>query len=204
MTGFVKPAYQTISKYIDMGFCLKFIGLFLLFYYTNILFVNLTQPGDHYNAFIADNFNYIDGITASLSHTANFFSGLMGIETSVIAGKMLVSETGHRLFVKWECIGLGIFSFWLAFVLAQKISIRKKILFGLGGIVAIWLLNCIRISLLQVALVHNVKSLRDRWAFTKGMDHHDLYNYICYALIIVMMIFLINRGSQQKTSSKNA
>lgn len=204
MTGAVKNITNSVGRYVDLKFCLKFICLFLLFYYFNLLFVHLTQPGEYYNKAVAENFNYIDWITASLSHTANFFSQLMGIETSVIANKMLVAETGHRLFVKWQCIGLGIFSFWLAFVLAQNISTRKKILFSVGGILAIWLLNCMRISLLQFALVHNFKELRDRWSFTSGMDHHDLYNYFCYALILVMMIVLINKTSRQKSKSNNS
>jgi len=190
---------KSLNRYIDLGFIVKFIGLFLLFYYINIFFVQLTLPGKWHNDFFVNHLNYIQWITASLTHMSGYFADLIGVE-NYIRGNSVISEArGHGVNVKWECIGLGIYSFWLAFILAHKMSVKRKVLFSVGGIVVMWLLNCIRIALLLYGVDHNLKAWKKSWKFIGGINHHDLYNYVCYTLIIGM-IYLYYR----KTTKKNA
>ncbi len=42
-----------------LKFTLSFLVLFPAFYYFNIFYFGITSPGNHYNAFLADNLNYI-------------------------------------------------------------------------------------------------------------------------------------------------
>jgi len=103
--------------------------------------------------------------------------------------------------VKWECLGLGIFSFWTAFVLAQSLPIRKKILLTLGGIAGIWLLNCLRIGLLLVALEKDLKAWKQSWSFIGKVNHHDLFNYACYTFILLMILLYYKLSRRKKQTA---
>ncbi|MFT3705758.1 MAG: hypothetical protein QM802_25540 [Agriterribacter sp.] len=197
MLSYIKSVTGTLNRYIDLGFLLKFVGLFLALYYTNIFFVQLTLPGKWYSPFFAEHFNYISWLTSSLTHTANIITQAFGLDTSVVDDNILAANHGHRVVVKWECLGLGIFSFWLAFVMAQSLPTRKKILLALGGIIGIWLLNCIRIGLLLVALEKDLKAWKQSWRFIGKVNHHDLFNYACYTFIL-LMILVYYRVSRRK------
>lgn len=193
---------KSFNRYIDIGFVAKFIGLFLLFYYVNLFFVQLTLPGDWHNDFFVAHFNYIQWLTDSLTHMSGYIASLLGVENYVrVNTNSVVSVTsGRAVNVKWECIGLGIYSFWLAFILAHKMSFKRKLLFSVSGIIAMWLLNCIRIALLLYAVEHNLKAWKKSWKFIGDVNHHDLYNYACY-IIIIGMIYLYYRRTSKKAAA---
>ncbi len=88
------------------------------------------------------------------------------------------------------CAGLGIMSFWTAFIVAQNTCWRKKVAWCVAGILSIWIINCCRIALLFVAL-------QSKWHVNKFMDHHELFNLCAYAIIIIMM-FLYNKEGKLK------
>lgn len=199
VTKNVKHGIAFLNRYIDIKFLVKFIGLFLLFYYLNQLFVQLTLPESKwYNEFFASNLNYINWLTASLTHTSGYIAEMLGVSNYINGRSILSAASGRGVHVKWECIGLGIYSFWLAFILAHKMSTVRKLIFSVGGILVMWLLNCFRIALLLYAIVHELKTWKKSWKFIGDINHHDLYNYVCYILIIGM-IYLYYRKTSKKT-----
>ncbi|MFT3946000.1 MAG: archaeosortase/exosortase family protein [Agriterribacter sp.] len=195
---------RSLNRYIDISFIAKFIGLFLLFYYTNIFFVQLTLPGKWHSDFFSNNLNYVQWLTDSLTHMSGYIANLLGVENYVkTETNSIVSATnGRGVIVKWECIGLGIYSFWLAFILAHKMNIKRKILFSISGLILMWLLNCIRIALLLYGIEHNLKAWKKSWKFIGNVNHHDLYNYVCYILIIGMIYFYYRRTTKKTATLK--
>jgi hypothetical protein len=59
-----------------------------------------------------------------------------------------------------------------------------------AGALIIWFINCLRVSLLLIALKHDI----DINGFT---NHHTLYNIAAY-LIIGVMIYLFSEQSKQE------
>ncbi len=189
MLLFVRSVGREINKYFDLSFVLKFVGLFAAFYSINMYAVDMILPGKRYNAFFFEHLNYIYWITGSIMHTANLMTQAAGLNTEVVNTRYLVVPGGHSLFMNWQCVGLGIFSFWAAFILANSMNWRRKILWGVSGFFAIWFLNCCRTALLMIALENNWKEWKQSWTHGRTLDHHDLFNYGCY-LIILGMIYL--------------
>ncbi|MCC7526734.1 MAG: hypothetical protein IT250_18055 [Chitinophagaceae bacterium] len=198
MIALIKYAGREVNRYFDFSFLLKFIALFAVFYYANMFFVDLTLPEKSYNAFFVDHFNYINWITGSIMYTANMMTRAVGLDTQVVNIRFLVVPGGHSLFMNWQCVGLGIFSFWGAFVLANKMTWKKKIIWGVGGLIGIWFLNCCRTALLMIALENNWKEWKQGWTRGRTLDHHDLFNYGCYILIIGL-IYVFYRKFKNKT-----
>lgn len=190
---------KSLNHYIDIGFVVKFIGLFLVFYYVNVFFVELTLPGKWHNDFFVTHLNYIQWLTDSLTQMSGSIASMFGVENYIrdATNSVVSVNTGRAVNVKWECIGLGIYSFWLAFIFAHKMSFKRKLLFSIGGIVAMWLLNCVRIALLLYAVEHNLKAWKKSWKFIGDVNHHDLYNYACY-IIIIGMVYLYYRKTSKK------
>jgi exosortase/archaeosortase family protein len=192
-----KSVIKQLNYYFDLRFLLKFISFFLVFYYVNIFFVQLTLPGKWHSDFFVEHLNYIGWLTGSLTHTANFITHTLGLNTIVEGNDKLALAQGPRVVVKWQCIGLGIISFWLAFVLAQDIRLKKKLLLGLAGTLAVWFMNCCRIALLVFALDRNLKPWKKNLTLIGGINHHDLFNYGCYA-VILFSIFIYYKISVKK------
>ena len=133
-----KSVIKQLNYYLDLRFLIKFIALFLVLYYVNIFFVQLTLPGKWHNDFFVEHFNYIGWLTGSLTHTANLITHTLGLDTIVESNDTLALAQGPRVVVRWQCIGLGIISFWLAFILAQDMRLKRKIFLGLGGVLVVY------------------------------------------------------------------
>ena len=82
----------------------------------------------------------------------------------------------------YACLGYGVMSFWLAFVVANKGSIAKKIKWIFGGWLMIWIINIIRITLLMITI--NEKS-----TMPFDLDNHTFFNIGAYIAIFVLIYF---------------
>jgi exosortase/archaeosortase family protein len=141
-----------------LRFTAVFLVVFCICYYGTLAVIGLSTPGGRYNAFV-ENFNYVDNIRASL------LSGT----------KMLLSLFGY-----------GVMSFWIAYTVAAKASLKKKILWLAGGLTALWLINIIRLSLVLSAAQY-------KWKMPFGMDHHTWFNIVAYGAIF-LMIYLFEKN----------
>ena len=84
------------------------------------------------------------------------------------------------------CIGLGIMFFWIAFITAGASLPVRKIAWCLGGLAAIWLINCLRVTIL-------LYSLEKDWNIGQYVDAHDMFNYSAY-IIILFFIWLESKS----------
>ncbi len=183
----LKSVARDVFKYFDFRYFSRFLLTLLALYGTNLFFIGLMIPGGLYSEFFVAHTNYIGWITTGLLQVSNGMLHLIGYDSYVSEIKILGIENGHRVIMQYQCVGLGLMSFWTAFVIAHKAGWKTKAAWVAGGLGAICLINSFRVAILLVAL-------NDRWPGVKTVDHHELFNYIAYALIATMMYLYYRRS----------
>lgn len=183
------PIKKTASP---LKFAVVFVALFALFYYFNILFFGLTSRGNHYSPFLAAHLNYIAGLRSLLLKTSAWILNLIGFAAITNDYDLLVAGHG-TLQVVYSCLGLGVISFFAAFVLAYPKKWKQKIIFLVCGIIGIEFLNVLRFVLLAIF-----------WDKSRHhiIDHHAIFNVIVYLLIAIVLYFWVKHDDAPL--SKNA
>ncbi len=95
--------------------------------------------------------------------------------------------------VVYSCIGYGVMSFWLSFILANQLSLKRKIKWIVGGLLMIWIINVVRISLMLVAV-------NEKWQSPFNFDNHTWFNIVAYIAIFTMMYFF--DAAQKRVAAK--
>lgn len=175
---------KELSRYFDFSFYLRFAGLFLLFYLTYTFVVAASAPAGVYYPFVEQYLNFPVLIRHGVLNTGHFALSLLGYPTTLVDDRIVAADGVSVLQMAWACYGLGLKSFWVAFVCAHSLTLRKKILWSLLGVFTVFVLNCVRVVVLMIATVN-------QWAFADymGTNNHDLFNYVCYAALLGL-IFL--------------
>ncbi len=163
-------------------FIVLFLALFGALYYFNIFFFGITSPGHHFNDFLTNNFNYIQGLRNLLLHTSAQVIQWLGYTAISNDFQLLVAGKGV-INVVYSCLGLGIMSFFTAFVIAYPKKVKTKLLFLIPGLICIQLLNVTRFVLLALF-----------WDKKKGVileDHHAIFNITIYIIIAISIYFWV-------------
>jgi exosortase/archaeosortase family protein len=163
-------------------YVLKFILIFCICYYGSLLVEGITAVGGYYSGFIDHNFNYIKLLRTSLLDTSKWVLSSFGYQTYRESQFVLRMKDGIAVKLVYSCLGLGVMSFWVAFIIANAGSWIKKAKWILGGLLLIWCINVARISLLLVAI-------NRQWKTFFSVDHHTLFNIAAYSAIFVMIYF---------------
>jgi exosortase/archaeosortase family protein len=177
-TGDAKVRLTSPFKFIAL-----FIILFLVFDYFNILFFGITSPGSHYSAFLSQNLNYIEWLRLLLLRSSAGVLNLFGYTAISNNTDLLVAGHG-KLRLIYSCLGLGLISFFAAFVLAYPKSTKSKIIFLIAGIFIIEILNVIRFVLLGIFWNGHSNQI---------IDHHTIFNLTLYLLIFISLFFWIRK-----------
>lgn len=184
---------KLLEKDSPVRFILIFLSLFLFFYYFNIVFFGLTSHGSYYNDFLATHLNYIKALRHLLLNTTAKILNWMGYATITNDTDLLVAGHGTITLI-YSCLGLGVISFFSAFVLAYPKRIKPKLIFLITGIIAIELLNIIRFFVLAI--------FWNKREDEQIIDHHVVFNIIIYILIAVSLYFWVKHDD--KTTTGNA
>ncbi|WP_234733937.1 exosortase/archaeosortase family protein [Tellurirhabdus bombi] len=182
---------NNLSKSLDIPYLIKFFVTFIALYYFNIFYNGLVDPKNSYSAFLDNFLNYIEWLKMSILYTASLITHLFGVDSYVIPPQLIKTPAGATVIISYECLGLGVLSFWVAFVIANSNPWRRKLYWCLGGILLIWLINCFRIGLLLTAL-------EKRWPLNNYIDHHDLFTIAAYG-VIFLLIYLYSEEKEEKT-----
>jgi len=167
-----------------LRFVISFLVLFLIFYYFNIFYFSLTSSGTHYyNAFLAHHLNYIQAFRWLLLFCTAHLLQFLGFDAIFNNYELLVAGHGS-IQVTYTCLGLGILSFFTAFVLSYPKPLKSKVIIGVAGIVIIEFLNITRFMLL--ALYGNKQ-------INQFIDHHTLFNILIYLIISTGLYFWIKQ-----------
>jgi exosortase/archaeosortase family protein len=177
----------------------KLLGVFLLLYYGTIAIIGIAAPGGLYSPFVEQYLDYVSWIKHSLMAGTRWLVGLFGYDTITEPG-YLVRVTGKRgVIIAMSCVGYGVYSFWIAYVLANTMVLKKKLLWMVGGVQALWAINVIRISMFLIAINNNS-------TMPFGIDHHTWFNIVAYGFIFIMIYFFnkqLNKPSIQQTSNQS-
>lgn len=180
-----------LQKNSALRFVLTFACLFAVFYYFNIGFFAATNPGAHYIPFLAEHLNYIQALRLFLLKASAFV--LNGLGFPAITNEYEMLTAGHGIIrMVYSCLGLGVMSFFSAFVIAYPKQLKAKLWFGLTGLAVIQVLNIARFVLL---------ALYWKPAASKIIDHHTIFNAIIYLLISITLYFWVTADS--KSNAKN-
>lgn len=174
-------------------FSVTFIVLFLAFYYFNIGFFSITSPqSPNYNSFIAENFNYIRVLRHFLLLCTSFLLKCAGFATVINEYQLRIAGRGGIRLV-YSCLGLGVMSFFAAFVLAYPKALKQKVYFLIAGLLAIQVLNILRMAVVALFWSKNAQRV---------IDHHIIFNGIIYLFICIGLYFWVTAYNRE-TDAKN-
>jgi exosortase/archaeosortase family protein len=163
-----------------LSFVFKFILFFFLFYYGTKGVIALSATEGHYSKFVADYLDYVSMIKRSLIWGTRLLLSFFNIETYQVDPFIVRIKDGVGVRIAHGCVGYGVYSFWLAYVLANSWKVKTKLKFIVVGLFLLWLINVIRITLLLVTMQNN-KSM------PFGLDHHTWFNIVSYVAIFAMI-----------------
>jgi len=181
------------------GFLFFVIRLLLIFalIYGICLFVISTSSskGEFYISFIEKYFNIIAWLRSSLMAGTSFILDMLGYQTFYPNefGIRNVEPTGRGIWIVYSCLGYGIMSFWIAFVCAHSIPLLSKIKWTLLGLVLIWFINIMRLSLVFLSVNSNFRF--------PIFDHHTWFNIMAYIYIFAMMFLFSKRNKPIQSSN---
>lgn len=164
--------------------------LYILFSQGNLFMNSVMTPGSRfYNAYIANHFDYIQGLKTALIVPAVWIIKACGFYA--IHNEMdVMVVAGPYLRVNYSCLGLGVMSFLAAFVLAFPAPWKSTFKMLVIGFIAIYVLNVLRIAGLGV-LLGFFKSQRNNFTY-----HHEIFNIIVYICIFAMLYFWIKKSNK--------
>ncbi len=186
-----KGTIKTTKPAHPLTFLIKFVLLFLLFYYFNIYYFGVTTPGIHYIPFLANHLNYISGLRIVLLKSGAGLLNLMGFTAITDDYDLLLAGHG-MLRIVYSCLGLGVISFFAAFVIAFPAKRKSKAWFLLAGVIGIEALNVLRFVLL--AIFWNKKEHHI-------IDHHTIFNLLLYLIIACTLYFWVRHNDESNKAN---
>jgi len=180
---------KLFEKGSPVRFVAIFLALFLVFYYFNIVFFGITSPGNNYNAFLAEHLNYIRAFRHLLLNITMHILNAIGY-TAITSDYDLLLVGHGTLRLDYSCLGLGVMSFFLAFIIAYPRRLKSKIIFAIAGILAIQTLNILRFVLLALFWNKHAGNI---------IDHHAIFNGSIY-VIIAITLYLWVKSDDKKPS----
>ncbi|HWZ35376.1 MAG TPA: archaeosortase/exosortase family protein [Mucilaginibacter sp.] len=177
---------MTARQNSPIRFAILFIVLFLGFYYFNIGFFSITSHGRHYVPFFAEHLNYIKALRDLLIWCSAAILKCFGFVVLTNDYSLLVAGKGMITLV-YSCLGLGVMSFFSAFVIAYPKPPKAKIIFLVAGLLIIQLLNIARFTFLTVFWDKQNQQI---------VDHHTIFNALIYILITISLYFWVKADTK--------
>jgi len=156
--------------------------------------MGITAPGNYYSEFLDQHLNYIRGFRVLLISISAAVLRFFGYEVFTSDTTLHALDAGG-INVVYSCLGFGVMSFFVAFVIAwPERSLKSKLLFIPAGLILIQALNIVRFIL--ITLFWRTSSLRS------VVDHHILFNFVLYAILLASIYFWISKNERNGLSAK--
>ena len=174
---------------IAIIFVIKLLVFYLLFSQGNLFMNSVMETGGRfYNEFLANNLDYIQALKTALIKPSVLIIKLFGFYA--IHNEMdVMVVNGPMLRVNYSCLGLGVMSFFSAFVIAFPAKLKPKLQLFIIGMIMIYVLNVLRIAGLGVLLGY-FESQRNNFTY-----HHEIFNIIVYLCIFALLYFWIKKNT---------
>lgn len=171
-------------------FIIALFVLYILFSQGNLFMNSVMSPGGKfYNAYIAEHFDYIQGLKTALIIPAVWIIKLFGFYAIYNEMDVMV-VSGPLLRINYSCLGLGVMSFLAAFVLSFPASWKSTFKMLIIGLISIYVLNILRIAGLGI-LFGTFQSQRNYFEY-----HHEIFNVIVYIIIFIMLYIWIKKNTK--------
>lgn len=175
---------------IIIKFVVVMVILYIVFSQGNLFMNSVMSPGGrYYNAFIESNLNYIQALRICLIKPAVWVIELFGYQALHNSTNVLV-VTGPNLNINYSCLGLGMMSFILAFVIAFPVSNKTKPRIILITFLIVYFLNILRIAGLGI-LMTSFQSQRRYFDY-----HHEIFNVFIYLVIFYVLFRWVKRSAE--------
>lgn len=179
------PDKTTENNWSALKFVLVIILLYGLLYSLNYILTGLIQPGGYYSEWLATNFDYITAFRNFLLGTTGVIVETLGYDINQ-QGNVLYVKGGQSIRMVYSCIGINILCMWWAFIIAVPMKSLRKLFRFILGTICLVTLNIARLSMLTIS--YNDYSLGEL-----ALDHHTIYNWVVYGLILITMKRVIDK-----------
>jgi exosortase/archaeosortase family protein len=178
--GNLKPDWAGIKPIA--WYIFKFGGIFCFLYFGTLFIVGSgVEGGSFYFPWVYKHFYYLDVLRDFILRQADFVLELLGYETRRTS--IAVLRIGrHGISLNDACLGYGLMSFWIAFVVSDIGPFKKKVKWLLIGLISLNIINVLRVCLIILAGHH-------KWVELPTIDHHMMFNIAAYILIFIMIYF---------------
>ncbi len=151
-----------------------------MFYYGTFAIIGLSSSSGYYIEFIHRYCDYTIILKNSLLKGAGIIAGIFGYETVYESGDLIrvVGQRGVKVAI--SCLGIGVMSFWAAFIISSNLLKKMKVLWLSAGLIILWIINICRIGIFLV-------SINKGWSLPFGLDHHTWFNILAYSAIFCMI-----------------
>lgn len=163
-------------------YLLKFAGVFAVLYYGYIVMFGLITPGNYHSSFLQEYFRGFDWFAGLLLAGVRGIIYLMGFESSFESASQLRIVGGASVTVAPPCLGMGVLSFWTAFVAAGNLSLRRGLQWWATGCVVISFVNMMRITMVLLAA-------QSHTSLPFGLKHHTVFTVGAYGGVFLLMFF---------------
>jgi exosortase/archaeosortase family protein len=163
-----------------------FLVSFLLLYYGVLGYIGIVSKGGMYIEFLDKYLNFIDWYRSILLHGAKLIVELLGYSSQIVDKIYITINNSFVVIIVYSCLGYGIISCWIAFVISNEGNLKFKTIWMILGTMAFVLLNIIRIALM---LITNYKN----YDFKIPFDHHTLFNISSYLLMFIFAFLYTNK-----------
>ena len=159
-----------------------FIISFLLSYYFFKGYISITdQLSLNFMPFVFEHLNIVKGYRNFLLQGSKYFVESFGYTTNIHDDYFIKINNKNQVQIVYSCLGFGVISFWISFILSNVGSYLFKFLWLVGGIIILSFLNILRLSLILIWNYWNYPPLFP-------IDHHTTFNIFSYILIFLLML----------------
>jgi exosortase/archaeosortase family protein len=178
------------------AYLVKFTVVFCLCYFGTLAVIGIAAPGGLHSTFVEKHLDYVTWIKDSLIWATGLILSVFHIATYTAPEHIIRFVNGNGVHIAMDCVGYGVYSFWIAFVAANRGKWVKKLIWIIGGLFGLWFINVVRITLY-------LTSLNRDWSLPFGIDHHTWFNIFAYLLIFALIFFYDRSFSGHSTHKKN-
>ncbi|HUH33196.1 MAG TPA: exosortase/archaeosortase family protein, partial [Daejeonella sp.] len=154
----------------------------------------ITAPGNYYSQFLDEHLNYISGFRNLLIGISAWIIRIFGYQVFTSDTTLHALNAGG-INVVYSCLGFGVMSFFVAFVIAwPQRSLNSKLWFIPAGLFLIQALNIARFIMITLFWRNS--------PYRSVIDHHTLFNVILYAILLASIYFWINANNSKRIVAK--
>lgn len=166
---------------IQKLFLIKFLLVFAILYGGTYGFIALASPSGKLSLPFLQSLDYVAAYRKLILHGAGQCLEWLGYTAAYPDAYRLQINDANRVQLVYDCLGIGILSFWIAWCAAATHAWKFRLGWIFGGSVLITLLNMQRIALLLIAHY-------EHWNIFAGIDHHDMYNMVIYTVLFLLLL----------------